>query len=237
MIHRKDKTGADGRPVHVGVRAYGMPSNRFNFWSELSLLRGKDETKKKFKGHAVDFGGTYRFPNVPLAPNVTLGYANGSGDDNPNDGLNHQFRQTGLQSNETRLGGIPKIKYYGETLDPELSNLQIVMLAVGIRPVPTMTLDLVYHHYRLNKIADEIRNMALTAQMNQDDVRLSKKVGQALDIVFGFRNLFGIRRLGLDVRTGIFFPGAAFRNENIGSDPTTFRKADKSISVLAKFWY
>ncbi len=35
-------------------------------------------------------------------------------------------------------------------------------------------------------------------------------VGDALDVIFGFRNLFGVRGLGADVRAGWFFPGDAF---------------------------
>jgi alginate production protein len=233
-IFREDKTGAEGRPLHFGLRANGTPSNQLNYWSELSILRGRDELKKRFRGHAVDVGGTYRFTDVPFAPSITLGYAYGSGDDNPNDAKNHEFRQTGLHSNEARLGGIPKIKYYGEALDPDLSNLQILTVGVGVRPAPTVTLDLVYHHYRLNKNAEELRNAAVTAQMNQDDTQVNKRVGRALDIVLGFRNLFGLRRLGMDVRTGLFFPGNAYRNENSAG---IFRKADKSISVVVKFWY
>lgn len=234
-ILRKDQTGREGDPLHMGLRAYGMPSDRFNFWTELALLRGEDAARKNFKGHAFDVGGTYRFPDLPYAPNVTLGYAYATGDDNPNDDKNHEFRQTGLQSNEGKFGGIPKLKYYGEALDPELSNLQILTAGLGFRPAPNVSVDLVYHHYRLNKIADEIRNSALTAQMNQDDTRLSKDAGRGLDIVLGFRNLFGVRRLGLDLRAGLFFPGKAFRNE----DPVTgaFRKANKSISFLAKIWF
>ena len=208
-IVRNDQTGTEGKPLHMGVRAYGMPSDRFNFWTELALLRGKDAVQKNFKGHAIDVGATYRFPALPYAPNVTLGYAYATGDDNPNDDRNHEFRQTGLQSNEGKFGGIPKFKYYGEALDPELSNLQILTLGLGFRPAQNVTVDLVYHHYRLNKLADEIRNSALTAQMNQDDTRLDKNAGRALDIVLGFRNVLGVRRLGLDVRAGLFFPGNA----------------------------
>lgn len=234
-ILRHDRTGVEGRPLHLGLRAYGMPSDKFNFWTELGILRGKDATRKNFKAHGFDVGGTYRFTDLPYAPNVTLGYAYGSGDDNSGDSKNHEFRQTGLQSNEGKFGGIPQLKYYGEVLDPELSNLRILTAGVGFRPVQNVTVDLVFHHYRLNRIADEIRNSALTAQMNQDDTRLSRNVGKAVDIVFGFRNLFGVRRLGLDVRAGLFFPGTAFRNE----DPATgtFHKANKSISFLAKIWF
>ena len=207
------------------------------------MLRGKDETKKQFRGYAVDLGGTYRFPHLPYAPSITLGFAYGSGDGNPNDRRNREFRQTGLQSNEGRLAGIPKLKYYGEALDPELSNLQIFTLGVGFRPAPNVSVDLVYHRYKLNHLADTLRNSALTAEMNQDASRPSKQVGDALDIVVGIRNLFGIRRLGLDLRAGWFFPGHAFRNEVITTNPVTrrqtssYRNADLGISVIAKFWY
>lgn len=242
-IYREDQAGREGQPLHLGLRASGMPSDRFNFWSELALLRGKDETNKNFKAFAVDIGGTYRFPHLPYAPNVTLGYANGSGDGNPTDSRNREFRQTGLHSNEARLGGISKLKYYGEALDPDLSNLQILTVGVGFRPAPNMSVDLVYHRYKLNNLASDLRNAALTAEMNQDSSRPSKHVGDALDVVFGFRNLFGIRRLGLDLRAGLFFPGDAYRNEFISLHPSTrretsmYRRADKGISVIAKFWY
>ena len=242
-IYREDQAGREGQPLHLGLRASGNPSDRFNFWSELAMLRGKDETKKQFRGYAVDLGGTYRFPHLPYAPSITLGFAYGSGDGNPNDRRNREFRQTGLQSNEGRLAGIPKLKYYGEALDPELSNLQIFTLGVGFRPAPNVSVDLVYHRYKLNHLADTLRNSALTAEMNQDASRPSKQVGDALDIVVGIRNLFGIRRLGLDLRAGWFFPGHAFRNEVITTNPVTrrqtssYRNADLGISVIAKFWY
>lgn len=234
-ILRKDKTGVEGKPMNMGLRAFGNPSDRFNFWTELALLRGKDELRRDFQGNAFDVGGTYRFPGLPFAPNITLGYASATGDGNTTDNVNREFRQTGLQSNEAAFGGIPKFKYYGEALDPELSNLKIFTAGLGFRPAAQVSVDLVYHHYRLFKIAEEIRNSALTAQMNQDETQISKKVGQALDVVLGFRNLLGVRRLGLDLRAGVFFPGQAFRNE----DPVTggFRKADKSVSVIGKFWF
>ncbi len=65
--------------------------------------------------------------------------------------------------------------------------------------------------------------------MNQVDTDHSKKVGSEVDIIIGFRNLFGFRRLGFEVRGGVFFPGNAFRYEESGE----IRKADKSISLLS----
>lgn len=238
-IRRDDRTGKEGKPLLLGLRAYGMPTDRFNFWSELAFQRGKDEDKKDMAGHAIDAGATYRFPGLPLHPSVTLGYASASGDANAKDNKNTEFRQTGLQSNEFKMGGVSKFKYYGEALDPELSNLQILTVGLGIRPTTTTHVELVYHKYRANEFADEIRNWALTARMNQDPSRPpSKDVGHALDIVLGFRNLFGVRRLGLDLRAGWFSPGKAFRNEATGTPAgPPFRNADKGFSVLAKFWY
>jgi alginate production protein len=62
-------------------------------------------------------------------------------------------------------------------------------------------------------------------------------MGSAFDVVLGFRNLFGVRRLGLDVRVGWYFPGKAFRIEEGDPDNPVFRRAGYGNSVVAKFWY
>ena len=236
-IYSHDNAGKEGHPRHMGVRAYGMPSDKFNFWSELAFLRGKDELQRDFSAYAVDFGGTYRFTEHSLRPSITLGYAYGSGDGNPNDNTNQEFRQTGLQSNEVKSANVSKFKYYGEVLDPDLSNIRILTADFSFRPAQNIFIDLVYHQYRLNEIADEVRNWALTAQMNQVDTHLSKEVGKAFDIVLGFRNVFGVRRFGIDLRAGWFFPGKAFLRNDGDEENPDIRNADKGISVLAKFWW
>jgi len=236
-VRRNDLGKSEGRPLHIGARVLGTPSDYFNYWAELALVRGMDESSRRFSAHGFDVGFTYRFAVPPLNPSITLGYAFGTGDDNPDDGSNHEFRQTGLQTNEEKFAGVSKFKYYGEALDPELSNLKILTIGVGFRPARNVTVDLVYHRYRSHKLAAELRNSALTALMNQDEARPSKDVGSALDIVIGIRRLFGIRRLGVDLRAGWFFPGDAFRI--LGGDPgePAFRPAKKGVGVVAKFWY
>jgi alginate production protein len=236
-IRRDDLTKKEGRPLHIGMRALGAPSDHFNYWAELAFVRGTDESSRKFSGHGFDVGFTYRFAVPALSPSVTLGYAFGTGDGNPDDSRNREFRQSGLQSNEEKFTGVAEFKYYGEALDPELSNLKIFTVGFGFRPARNVTVDLVYHRYRLDKIADAIRNSALTALMNLDDARPSKDVGSAFDIVLGIRRLFGVRRLGVDLRAGWFYPGDAFRiAEGDPGDPM-FRPANKGIGVVAKFWY
>lgn len=234
-ITLRDSLQQEGKPLLMGVRAYGRPSDKFNYWTELAFLRGKDELNRKFSAQAADIGGTYRFQGLAFQPSVTLGYAYASGDGNPNDNKNTEFRQTGLQSNETRFGGVTQFKRYGEAFDPELSNLKILTAGFGFRPAPNVHVDLVYHRYRLGKIGNDLRGSALTALINQDDTQLSRDVGNAFDIVLGFRNLFGVRRLGFELRAGAFFPGKAYRIEEGSPDGPTFRPADKSISALAVF--
>ena len=237
-VFRNDRARKEGRPLHFGVGARGMPSENFSFWTQLASTRGSDELKRNFSAYAFDVGGTYRFLGLPFQPNVTLGVAFATGDGNPDDNKNTEFRQTGLQSNEAKFAGVSQFLVYGEVLDPELSNVGILTAGLGFRPAPSVTVDLVYHRYRLDRIADEIRNSALTAQMNQDDANLSRDMGSAFDIVLGFRNLFGVRRLGLDVRVGWFFPGKkAFRIEEGDPDNPVFLRADQGNSVVAKIWY
>src|SRR2546427_12441559 len=75
--------------------------------------------------------------------------------------------------------------------------------------------------------------------MNQvDPLRpRSKDVGSGLDLVIGFRRLFGLRRLGLDVRMGWFYPGQAFLRNQGDEEAPVIRRADQAMSVIAKFWW
>jgi alginate production protein len=237
-IIRDDRSGQDGTFQLIGARSIGFPVESFSYWADAALLRGHDQAGLSFRGYGFDVGATYRFIGVPFTPNITVGYAFGSGDKNPNDSTNHQFRQTGLQSNESRFAGLSDFKYYGEALDPELSNLKIFTVGAGFRPFRDTSVDVIYHDYELDAFAETLRNAAVTAELNQDPAMRSHDVGRALDVVIGFRNVFGIRRLGVDVRAGKFFPGSAFRNSFINSEgEETFDKANTSTAVVVKLWW
>jgi alginate production protein len=232
-IARDDRAKREGRPVLTGVRLQGTPSESLSYWGEFAAVSGKDEDSHRLKGQAFDVGGTYRFNSLPFKPNLTFGYAFGSGDGNPNDKTNTEFRQTGLQSNESRFAGVALFNIYGEAVETELSNLQVATVGLGFRPDHATSLDFVFHRYRLHRIIDENRAWRLTALMNQVPGQESKQMGQALDIVLGFRNMFGVRRLGLDLRMGWFFPGKAFNRE----EGTDIRRANNAFALVAKFFY
>ncbi len=224
-----DRKKKDGAPQIFGVRAIGRPTDPFNYWTELAFTRGSDENSRDLKGYGYEAGGTYRFLDFPLQPSITLGYAFGSGDNNPNDNTNDEFRQTGLGSNEARFGGVTQFVSYGEMLAPELSNINIWTAGIGFRPAAGAFVDLVYHHYRFDELADEVRGSNLTAQTNQVAGRESKDIGDELDIILGFRDLFGVRGLGLEMRAGIFFPGDAFLRDNGAGG---IEDADTGVSAL-----
>ena len=235
-IRRHDRSREEGRPLNLGVRALGRPTDHFRYWIDLALLRGHDENSRQYRGRGFDIGGTYTVQGLPLYPSFTLSYAYGSGDKDPSGSVNKEFRQTGLESNEEKWAGLAKFKYYGEALDPQLSNLKIMTVGFGFRPARTVTVDLVYHWYRLDAIAETLR-APITAVMNQDDARQSKDVGEGFDVVIGWRNVFGIRRLGIDLRMGWFYPGDAYRIEQGDPNNPTFQPANNGVGVVAKFWY
>lgn len=118
------------------------------------------------RGHAVTAGATYTFADMPAAPRLTLGYAWASGDDDPGDDRNTEFRQTGLQSNEGRFGDGGKLRYHGEAFDPELANMMILTAGPGVNPTETLSVDLVYNRFRKARAADSLRDTALDADPN-----------------------------------------------------------------------
>jgi alginate production protein len=129
--------------LFLGLHAHGTLVKGFDHWFELAHVRGKAGTSR-VQGWGLDVGATYTLA-LPLAPSLTVGYAFGSGDANPEDQADKSFRQTGLQDNEAKFHGVTSLKYYGELFDPELSNLMIFTGGVGLRPTRNSSLEFVYH--------------------------------------------------------------------------------------------
>lgn len=221
-IRRSGRRGEEGTPLLLGVRARGrLFGDRLDYWLDAATVRGRDEQGRRLAGHGLDAGATVTAA-APLRPRLTLGYAWGSGDGRPGDGTNRAFRQTGLQSNEARFGGRAKFKYYGEVLDPELSNLHIVTAGLGFSPSEAVSIDLVYHHYRQDRLADRLRDAAIDLRPNRDRAMQSRELGQAIDLVVGVALT---RSVEIEFAVGYFMPGRAYRVR--GSDG--FRRADEAL--------
>ncbi|SFU75992.1 alginate export family protein [Halomonas korlensis] len=191
-------------PIFYGLRASGAATDSLDYWLDLGHVRGRDGSDR-LRGYGVDLGGTYRFDR-PLEPSLTLAYAFGSGDSNPDSDVDRQFRQTGLHDNNGLFNGVQDFSYYGETLDPDLSNLKIVTAGLGIRPSQLSSVDLIYHHYEQDVATDDILEGSLLLVPTNGE---SRDVGQAIDLVLGYDAFEDLR---LRSRLGYFMPGDAFGN-------------------------
>jgi alginate production protein len=167
-----------------------------------SLVRVRRRESQRIDGWAADLGVTLS-PPWALRPSFTFGYAVGSGDDDPRDGIDASFRQTGLQSNAGRFRGVHSFRYYGELLDPELSNLEIGTLALGFPFLRSSSIELVAHSYRQVTPATSLRRSRLRTRPSGVD----EDLGAGLDVVIGFHEW---ERARFRLFGSWFRPGSAY---------------------------
>ncbi|MFK7856663.1 MAG: alginate export family protein [Granulosicoccus sp.] len=197
-ISRRDSSDDNDSPDIFGMSAEGkLLDKHLEYWAIVAWARGEDDDEK-ISGQGLDIGISYDL-NWTLKPYLTFAYAlgQGSGDEDTD------FRQSGLQRNTTKFGGVAKFKYYGEVLDPELSNLHILTAGIGFRPIPRASIDLIYHRYHQDHPLDELRNTDFDTDPNGVD----EDIGDALDIIIGLENG---RNMEAEFTLGYFRPGEAF---------------------------
>ena len=201
VIDRRDKRVVRDYPIHFGARALGTWIPYTQSWLEGALVRGY-QGDVDLRGWAVDAGLTWSPPiQVPLY--ATIAWAHGSGDDASSAGVNEGFRQTGFQRNNGKLGGVTSFRYYGELLDPELSNLDVLTLGIGARLARRTSLDLVWHAYSQAEAAPALLNAALKS----DPDGVHRSLGHEIDLVFGTKAFDG---LDFEIVGSRFLPGSAF---------------------------
>jgi alginate production protein len=206
---RDDQGASRSRPVFLGVRSRGEPVEDLDYWFDLGYVGGRDGSTS-ISGWGLDLGATYEWQVGPK-PALTLGFAFGSGDRKPDDRTDRSYRQTGLQDNEGDFGGATDFKYYGEVLDPELSNLAILTAGIGIRPSDKVSVDLVYHYYIQHRAAATLRDAGIEAEPSGR----SRHIGSGIDLILGLQEIYD--RLELKAVLGYFAPGAAFPDRSAGA--------------------
>ena len=213
---------SDSQLTWLGVSASGrrkVPGwGRIEYWLDAAAVFG-DETFTEYSGmtgsrivelvdtHSVsggglDIGGTWFLPLFGRT-SLTAGYAYGSGDPGMEEFRDTGFRQTGLQDNSDRFRGVASFRYYGELLDPNLSNLHVVTAGVGLRFLEKSSIDLVYHWYRQAHAAPFMHDV----DFKRDPTGLSPDIGQEWDLILGLEEM---DRLEFKVVASIFRPGEAF---------------------------
>ena len=199
IVDVDDEDEVDARLTWVGARLMGVfelsKAGLLGYWLDGGLVRGSeqlveydeisrdrsevgDRSRRDVSGWAVDVGLNWH-PALAWEPRLFAGYAYGSGDSDPDSNTDRSYRQTDLQSNEPGFGGVERFVGYGGLLDPELSNLGIVTIGVGISLFQSSSLDLVYHHFRQPKRADFLRDSLLETELTGT----RRDVGQEIDLV------------------------------------------------------
>lgn len=191
---------------HLSIGSFASPRDALQHWALLSHVRGKDRGRS-VRGHAIDLGATWMFREHHTQPRLTLGYAWGSGDATPGEGPDRNHRQSGLHSNKARFGGRTSFRIYGETLNPSLSNLHVLTIGLGMAPGKDSSLDLVYHHYRQDRIGE----LAGTSLRPRADLQNGRQLGHGMDLVWGWR---ASPQLQLKAALGIFRPAERFRDSS-----------------------
>lgn len=221
LIHREDDDAVVNYDRRwYGARSFGNLGKSIEYWGEMSFLRG-ERRGREIRAYAYDFGFTSTFKRMYFEPSVTLGYAFGSGDSYFRDGVDGNFRQTGFDDNNDKFNGVNSFRYYGELLDPELSNIRIVTFGIGTRMTKKASFDLVYHVYRQVVPEDGVHGSNLLIDPSGE----TKALGEEIDLVFGYERLWNF---DLELVVGFFRPGPAY-------DPNTDTASLTKLQVEYNF--
>jgi len=212
----------DETSLHLGARILGEWLPDTAVWADFAYEMGdrplfdslgnSTGVDADVSAWAYDVGATWS-PSFADPLYFTAGYALGRGD-----GDDGTFRQTGFQDNTDRWGGVTSFQYYGELINPELSNLGILTLGVGAIVAERTSLDLVFHTYTQDEAKAEYsplpqRDADLKARPNGIDADL----GWEADLILGYRRF---RSWDLEIVGATFDPSAGFD----ASDPAYLLK-------------
>jgi len=147
FIH-EDNKNAEKKLNWTGLRAQGkIPQQNFNmfsYWADVATMRG-DLNQSSTTGLGFDIGAKYYFTNYFAAVAGSLAYGSGGG---------NLFVQPSFTNNRSNyLSKDLSFRYYGEFLQPELSNMTIGSLYF-LRYLNTLkdkTVILALHNYTQDK--------------------------------------------------------------------------------------
>ncbi|MDH3209713.1 MAG: alginate export family protein [Burkholderiaceae bacterium] len=222
-LREEDADPSDAQLYWMGLRAVGearvASGHRLRYWLDTAIVRGRETLTtytdaaesgqvvagiskgQRVRGHALNLGVSWVLPGA-WRPTLTLGGAFGSGG-TADVALDRNFRQTGLQENKGRIAGVKRVRYYGALLDPELSNLRIGTLGLGLRFLSKSSAELLLHHYR-QQVAS---NLLAGSRLSEDPEGVSRDIGRELDLFVALREW---RHAELTLTLSRFLPGAAF---------------------------
>lgn len=234
-----DRNNAEGHLFWAGVRAAGKTNafasgpDKIQYRFDLMGVTGNqdEDITTSAGGSNVLVTGTdshdvlgWAFDggvDIPLAiaetkPLLHVGYAYGSGDDDPTSGTDNAFRQNELASNSSRIGALSRNSYnYGTVLRPELSNIHIFTLGLTAAIFKASDAGLIYHYYRLAESANSLSTSGVNNTLNNND----RDLGHGVDLLFNTNlyentngNTYGVKEVYLRSSLGAFRAGEAYGN-------------------------
>ena len=204
VIHRDtDLPGLKEKITHTGLRAFVEWPPQHDSWLEIAHIGGK-RNSTSLNGWGMDIGTTR---SIGERWYLTAAWAFGQGDDNTGNGTDGNFRQTRLQDNNGKFGGVTSFRYYGELIDPELANMHIGTLGLGYRFTQNSSIDLVGHYYAQHKAIRKI----IDSDIDQKPNGIDRELGWEVDAIIGWRP---VRSWDFELVLGWFKPGKAFRRND-----------------------
>lgn len=188
----------------MGVQGLIEPTNSaFRYWVHGSVQDGEetrpDETIE-LGGYMVDLGINATIGG-PLDPTLTVAIARATGGARDN-----RFRQSGLQSNDFALNGKNSFRYLGEVVDPELTNIQIITLGVGVDLSKDWSADFAAHHYQQMEAQNAFRG----SDIEYNPLGVNDELGFGADLIVAYQPN---KRLDIKGTAGAFAPGDAFDDD------------------------
>lgn len=212
---REDESDLDARWLGLRVSGTLAPDAAFRlrYWADIAGVSG-DETlvefeelsdgrsraaevgERRLRGRAVDLGTAWTLP-IAGHPELRLGYAQGSGDPDPDDGTDRAFRETGLRDPDEEF------RLYGELLRPELSNMRVATVALEFTALPGVRTTLGYHRFRQVHAAAALAETRLELEPTGE----SRDLGDELSVVVEIGRLGALE---LELAAAAFRAGDAF---------------------------
>lgn len=223
VIDRRNADPADARLTWVGARARGCVKPKFPrricYWGDVARVRGTElqfdldrfsasrqivdqVDRTRINGWAYDIGINLQLP-LKFRPVLTFAQARGTGDRPATPGRNGAFRQTGLHRNDSKYRGNARFRSYGEVLRPDLSNIRISTIALGLPLGKDLWAETLWHRYR-QPVAD---NRIASSPLNRNPNGQSNRLGDEIDIIIGHSPKGNWE---FELTTGAFRAGPAF---------------------------
>ena len=223
IIDRDRADEADARLTWVGARARGCVKpgllKRLCYWGDLAQVRGvelkydldglnarqqrvDDVDRVRVHGWAYDTGINLELP-LKFRPVLTVARARGSGDKPRTPGIDGAFQQTGLHANDSKYRGPSRFRSYGEVLRPDLSNIRITTLALGLPLGKSRWIEMLWHKYR-QPVTD---NRIAASPIGENPDGTDRRLGEEFDINLSHRGQTGWE---FELTAGAFRAGPAF---------------------------